>query len=46
MRWRLIDGEVALWKDVLMAKYGASVGGGLMGVSRGSRDGLLFGGRN
>jgi len=34
-RWRLFDGEVVLWKDVLVAKYGTSVGGGLIGVSRG-----------
>jgi hypothetical protein len=34
-RWRLLDGEVALWKEVLGAKYGASVGGLLLGAHSG-----------
>ena len=34
-RWRLLDGEVALWKEVLLTKYGANVGGLLTGVSGG-----------
>ena len=37
-RWRLLDGDMALWKDVLKAKYGLYVGsllvGGLIGDLR------------
>lgn len=34
-RWRLLVGEEALWKDVLVAKYGVSVGELVTGRSSG-----------
>jgi hypothetical protein len=45
-RWRLIDGDTALWKEVLKARYRTCVGGLLVGGSSGGRDRPLIGGRS
>lgn len=44
-RWRLLVGDNALWKEVLVAKYGDNVSLLLKGTSNTWRDGLHLGGR-